>query len=55
MLISDTNGIVWLDNVQCTGNETSIDMCLNDGLSVHKCTTNSLFAAVNCHHKGIAF
>ena len=34
---SSTNQI-WLDDVQCTGNETSIDQCSHNGFNIYDCT-----------------
>lgn len=45
--------LVWLDNVQCSGKERSIDRCAHDGWAVHNCTGDAtVFAAVNCLHEG---
>ena len=31
------NGTIWLDNVHCVGNETSIVNCTHNDLGVHNC------------------
>ena len=33
-------GIVWLDNVQCQGTESSLLLCSHLGLAVHNCEHN---------------
>jgi len=41
------NGRIWMDNVQCVGNETSIDDCDHAGWSVHNCN-HTKDVAVSC-------
>ena len=31
-------GVIWLDNVVCTGNETRLYDCQNTGIGVHNCS-----------------
>ena len=31
------SGQIWLDDVQCTGDEVSIEMCMHNGFGVHNC------------------
>ena len=38
-LFGEGNGHIWLDNVHCVGNETSIENCQHNGWNSH-----------NCHH-----
>ena len=44
------NGIIWLDNVRCVGNESSIVNCQHNGWSVHNCR-HSEDASVICSSK----
>ena len=30
-------GDIWLSNVQCIGNETSLELCPHDGFGTHSC------------------
>ena len=31
------SGIIWFDDVQCTGSEAHLYDCLNDGVGIHNC------------------
>ena len=50
------NGTIWLNNVQCAGNENSIFSCKHDGSKMHSCA-NGNKANVSCDgtHGNIAF
>ena len=50
--LNNIDGLVWLDNVQCNGSESSLASCSHDGWSVHTCTATSLYGGVNCRYKG---
>jgi hypothetical protein len=34
---SGNKGEIWLDNVQCTGNEARLVDCLSNGYATHNC------------------
>ena len=40
------NGNFVLDDVECTGNEASIDHCLNDGWGSHNCGSGEVAGVV---------
>ena len=40
-------GFILLDNVQCTGNESSLSQCPHDGIGIHDCD-HSEDAGVKC-------
>lgn len=31
------SGMIWMDDVRCTGNETSLDQCQHSGFGRHNC------------------
>ena len=43
---------IWLDNVVCTGNETSLHECQNAGIGVHNCSHDE-YAGVRCQRKQV--
>ena len=45
--VSDGNGQVWLDDVDCTGDESSLFSCRHDGWGGHRCA-HSEDAGVRC-------
>ena len=47
-----TNFKVWLNKMNCFGNESSLFECRHDGLGSHKCEPGLRKAAVICRSKG---
>ena len=45
-------GLIFLDNVECQGNETNLDDCTHNGVGVHNCD-HSEDAGVICSQQGI--
>jgi len=43
------SGPIWLDNVQCTGNESSIIECRHNGWGVHDCLDREI-VSVRCSY-----
>ena len=41
------SGIIWFDDVECTGSEAHLYDCLNDGVGIHNCD-HSKDAGVTC-------
>ena len=46
-----TNLRVWLNNMQCFGNESSLFSCINSGLGDHGCDSKAKAGAI-CRPKG---
>ena len=44
------NQRLWLDNVQCTGQEPSIYNCPHDGWGNYECTSNTV-AGIICNQR----
>ena len=47
-------GQIWLNNVRCLGNETSLEQCPHDGLGNHNCY-HYLDIGVECIGKGLCY
>ena len=47
-------GQIWLNNVQCLGNETSLEQCSHNGFGNHNCY-HSLDIGVECIGKGLCY
>ena len=45
------SGAILLDNVRCTGNETRLIDCPNNGIGIHNCR-HSEDASVTCQSQG---
>ena len=45
-------GPIWLDNIQCIGTESRLDLCPHNGIGVHNCI-HSEDAGVQCTSKAI--
>ena len=43
-----STGQIWLYDVQCTGNETSIDQCSHNGFNIYDCNFNADQVGVKC-------
>ena len=43
----EASGTIWLDDLVCTGSETSITQCQSNGWGVHNCG-HSEDVAINC-------
>ena len=51
-LVPSGTGQIWLDNVDCTGNENSLSSCIHKGWGVHNCIHDN-DAGVECSSTGI--
>lgn len=47
------NGYIWLDNVECLGNETSLTECKHRGISTTNCQHYE-DAGVSCYSKSLS-
>lgn len=45
---TSTNGPIWLNNVQCFGNETSLEQCHHDGFGNQNCYYHYLDVGIQC-------
>ena len=45
-------GLIFLDNVECQGDETNLDDCTHNGVGIHNCD-HSRDAGVICSQQGI--
>lgn len=55
--LEDKGGVIWMKNIQCIGNETSLVLCDHKNWKNHNCTNGHL-AGVECRvpeGKSIAF
>ena len=48
------NNKIYLDNLECMGNETSLLQCSHSGAGVHNCLNNEKMA-IRCSPKGKLF
>lgn len=48
------NQTMWMNNVQCTGHESSLLSCVNDGWGRHDNVSKPIAAVVCSHQKGKA-
>ena len=45
---------IWLDDVQCSGNETSIDQCSHNGFNIYDCNFRTDRVGVECMGEFVA-
>ena len=46
---------IWLDDVQCTGNETSIDQCSHNDFNIYDCNFDTDQVGIECISEFIIF